>query len=180
MTIAVQRMRRLENPIQNYAWGSKTAIADLTDRNVPSPQPEAELWMGAHPKAPSKVVYNGHTITLRDLISRYPQEILGEKVASRFGNQLPFLFKVLAATEPLSIQAHPNQDQARTGYERENRANIPLDAPRRNYRDKSHKPEIICASCGCAGASVALLHSILYRDHLRFDRILGVEWISYD
>lgn len=145
MTIAVQRMRRLENPIQNYAWGSKTAIADLTDRNVPSPQPEAELWMGAHPKAPSKVVYNGHTITLRDLISRYPQEILGEKVASRFGNQLPFLFKVLAATEPLSIQAHPNQDQARTGYERENRANIPLDAPRRNYRDESHKPEIICA-----------------------------------
>jgi mannose-6-phosphate isomerase len=66
-------------------------------------------------------------------------------VARRFGNQLPFLFKVLAAAEPLSIQAHPNQNQARAGYERENRAGIPLDAPHRNYRDANHKPEILCA-----------------------------------
>ena len=145
MAIAIHRMRRLENPIQNYAWGSKTAIADLTGRRVPSSKPEAELWMGAHPKAPSQVVCNGNTMTLNDLIARYPNEILGERVARRFGNQLPFLFKVLAATEPLSIQAHPNQDQARSGYARENRAGIPLDASQRNYRDDNHKPEIICA-----------------------------------
>ena len=145
MAIAVHRMRRLENPIQNYAWGSKTAIADLTGRSKPSLKPEAELWMGAHPKAPSKVICNGDTMTLIDLITRYPKEILGEKVVRRFGNQLPFLFKVLAATEPLSIQAHPNQDQARSGYERENQAKIPLDASHRNYRDDKHKPEIICA-----------------------------------
>jgi len=145
MAIAIHRMRRLENPVQNYAWGSKTAIADLTGRRVPSSKPEAELWMGAHPKAPSQVICNGHRMTLGDLIARYPQEILGERVARRFGNQLPFLFKVLAATEPLSIQAHPNQDQARSGYERENRAGIPLDASQRNYRDDNHKPEIICA-----------------------------------
>lgn len=145
MAIAVHRMRRLKNPIQNYAWGSKTAIADLTGRRGPSPKPEAELWMGAHPKAPSQVDCNGHTLTLQDLIARYPEEILGTGVARRYGNQLPFLFKVLAATEPLSIQAHPNQNQARTGYERENQAKIPLDAPHRNYRDENHKPEIICA-----------------------------------
>jgi mannose-6-phosphate isomerase len=145
MEIDVHRLRRLENPVQNYAWGSKTAIADLTGRHVPSLKPEAELWMGAHPKAPSQVVCNGNTMTLGDLIARYPQEILGGRVARRFGNQLPFLFKVLAATEPLSIQAHPNQDQARSGYARESRAGIPLDASQRNYRDDNHKPEIICA-----------------------------------
>ncbi len=145
MAITVDRMRRLKNPIQNYAWGSKTAIAGLTGRNGPSTKPEAEMWMGAHPKAPSMVICNGDTMTLSDLIATYPNEILGEGVARRFGNQLPFLFKVLAAAEPLSIQAHPNQKQARTGYERENRAGIPLDAPHRNYRDANHKPEILCA-----------------------------------
>lgn len=145
MTIAVHRMRRLKNPIQNYAWGSKTAIAELTGRSGPSTKPEAEMWMGTHPKAPSIVICNGDTMTLNDLIAKYPNEILGEKVAHRFGNQLPFLFKVLAAAEPLSIQAHPNQNQARTGYERENRAGIPIGASHRNYRDDNHKPEIICA-----------------------------------
>ena len=139
------RIRRLQNPVMPYAWGSRTAIADLTGRPVPSPQPEAELWMGAHPKAPSQVIYNGRTVSLRDWIAQAPEAVLGENVIQRFGNQLPFLFKVLAAAEPLSIQAHPNMAQARTGYERENRAGIPLDAPQRNYRDGNHKPEILCA-----------------------------------
>jgi mannose-6-phosphate isomerase len=128
-----------------YAWGSRTAIADLTGRPVPSPQPEAELWMGAHPKAPSQVICNGRTVSLRDWIAQAPEAVLGENAIRRFGNELPFLFKVLAAAEPLSIQAHPNMAQARAGYERENRAGIPLDAPQRNYRDGSHKPEILCA-----------------------------------
>ena len=80
-----------------------------------------------------------------DLIDKYPKEILGSKVASAYQNQLPFLFKVLAAARPLSIQAHPSLEQARNGYERENRLGIALDAPNRNYRDKNHKPECICA-----------------------------------
>jgi mannose-6-phosphate isomerase len=58
---------------------------------------------------------------------------------------LPFLFKVLAAARPLSIQAHPDKNQAEAGFERENRDGIALDAPDRNYRDANHKPEIICA-----------------------------------
>ena len=139
------RIRRLQNPVMPYAWGSRTAIADLTGRPAPSPQPEAELWMGAHPKAPSQVICNGRTVSLRDWIAQAPEAVLGENVMRRFGNELPFLFKVLAAAEPLSIQAHPNMAQARTGYERENRAGIPLDAPQRNYRDGNHKPEILCA-----------------------------------
>lgn len=145
ITVDAHRIKRLQNPVMPYAWGSRTAIAELTGRSVPSPQPEAELWMGAHPKAPSQVICNGHTVSLRDWIAQAPAAILGENVIRRFGNRLPFLFKVLAAAEPLSIQAHPNMAQARAGYERENRAGIPLDAPHRNYRDGNHKPEILCA-----------------------------------
>jgi len=136
---------RLENVIQPYAWGSRTAIAALTGQSVPSEHPQAELWMGTHPKGPSTVVDHGQRLPLQRLIQRHPVEILGKVVAEKFGNALPYLFKVLAAAEPLSIQAHPSQSQALEGFERENRLGIPLDAPDRNYRDGHHKPEIICA-----------------------------------
>ena len=135
----------LDNPIQNYAWGSRTAIAELLGRPTPSPQPEAELWIGAHPKAPSRIAEPQGKGTLDRAIQDDPVALLGSEVCDRFGNELPFLFKVLAAGEPLSIQAHPNQEQARCGWARENAEGIPLDAPRRNYRDLNHKPELLCA-----------------------------------
>ena len=105
----------LDNPILNYAWGSRTAIAELLGRPTPSPQPEAELWIGAHPKAPSRIAEPKGQGTLDRVIQDDPIALLGSDVCDRFGNELPFLFKVLAAQEPLSIQAHPNQDQARAG-----------------------------------------------------------------
>ena len=135
----------LENPIQNYAWGSRTAIAELLGRPTPSERPEAELWIGAHPKAPSRIAEPAGLGTLDAAIQDDPVGLLGADVCDRFGNELPFLFKVLAAAEPLSIQAHPNQEQARGGWNRENAEGIPLDAPRRNYRDSNHKPELVCA-----------------------------------
>ena len=135
----------LDNPIQNYAWGSRTAIAELLGRPSPSPQPEAELWIGAHPKAHSRIAEPHGKGTLDQAIQDDPVALLGSEVCDRFGNELPFLFKVLAAGEPLSIQAHPNQEQARGGWARENAEGIPLDAPRRNYRDLNHKPELLCA-----------------------------------
>ena len=135
----------LENPIQNYAWGSRTAIAELLGRPTPSERPEAELWIGAHPKAPSRIASPAGLGTLDRAIQDDPVGLLGADVCDRFGNELPFLFKVLAAAEPLSIQAHPNQEQARGGWNRENAEGIPLDAPRRNYRDPNHKPELVCA-----------------------------------
>ena len=138
-------VHRLKNPIQYYAWGSKYAIASFTGRDGPSPRPEAELWMGAHPKAPSIVICNGDEVGVNQLIARCPEEILGPAVVQRFGSELPFLYKILAADAPLSIQAHPNREQARQGYERENLKGVPLDAPHRNYRDNNHKPEILCA-----------------------------------
>lgn len=135
----------LKNTIQEYAWGSIRAIPDLLGRKNSKKRPQAELWMGAHPKAPSLAYHNGQWISLLRLIAQDPENILGKKVAKKFNNRLPFLFKVLAAAKPLSIQAHPNRHQARTGFQRENAQKISLEAPNRNYRDDNHKPECICA-----------------------------------
>ena len=141
----MKKIALLENRVQNYAWGSRTFIPDLLGELSPAAEPMAELWMGTHPKAPSTVLLQDKRISLLEWIRESPAEILGESVARRFSNALPFLFKVLAAAKPLSIQAHPNRDQARGGFERENRQKIPLNASNRNYRDDKHKPEIICA-----------------------------------
>jgi len=141
----MDRILRLKNPILDYAWGSKTAIADLLGQPSPSEGPQAEMWMGAHPKAPSSVFWNGRRVSLAELIDWHPGAVLGDGVVEKFGPRMPYLFKVLAAAAPLSIQAHPNRVQARQGFERENAAGIALDAPHRNYRDENHKPECLCA-----------------------------------
>jgi mannose-6-phosphate isomerase len=136
----------LRNTIQEYPWGSRTAIPQLLGRSSPADRPQAELWIGAHPKAPSRVLLaTGEELPLPALIDRDPAAILGAVVAEKYAGRLPFLFKVLAAAQPLSIQAHPNLQQAREGFRRENERGIPLDAFQRNYRDDSHKPEVISA-----------------------------------
>jgi mannose-6-phosphate isomerase len=131
----------LDNPIQNYAWGSRTSLAQLLGR-PPAAQPEAELWIGAHPKAPSRLS-DGRS--LLDAIRADPAGMLGEAVEARFGARLPFLLKVLAVDSPLSLQAHPNLEQAARGFMREQAAGVPLDAPERTYKDDNHKPELLCA-----------------------------------
>jgi mannose-6-phosphate isomerase len=100
--------------------------------------------MGVHPSGPSRVLRGEEETPLAELIAEDPALYLGGEAAERFGG-LPFLFKLLAAGKPLSIQAHPNLEQAREGFKRENEAGIPLDAANRNYRDSNHKPEIVCA-----------------------------------
>ena len=141
----MKKIGLLKNTIQEYAWGSRAAIPELLGQSIPADTPQAELWMGAHPKAPSQVLSDGLWRSLPEVIQESPEEMLGQKVAARFFNKLPFLFKVLAAAKPLSIQAHPNKEQAVQGFARENELGIPLDAVHRNYRDDNHKPEIICA-----------------------------------
>ncbi|UCG00165.1 MAG: mannose-6-phosphate isomerase, class I [Spirochaetaceae bacterium] len=146
MESLVAEVFRLINTVQEYAWGSRTAIPELLGQPSPADKPQAELWMGAHPKAPSQVLLpNDGQIALPELITRNPARILGAAVAEKYSGRLPFLFKVLAAAEPLSIQAHPNLDQAQAGFRRENEQGISLDAFRRNYRDANHKPEVISA-----------------------------------
>ncbi len=141
----MEKIGLLKNTIQEYAWGSHQAIPNLLGQQNPENKPQAELWMGAHPKAPSLVEYQGQWVSLLDLINQNPRAILGQQTAKKFDNRLPYLFKVLAADRPLSIQAHPNLHQARAGFQKENDQNIPLDASHRNYRDDNHKPECLCA-----------------------------------
>ena len=128
-----------------YAWGSRTAIASLTGRKTPSAGPEAELWMGAHPVAPSLVERDGARVSLADVVARAPERELGEEVVRELGPRLPFLLKVLAAAEPLSLQAHPTMARARAGFEDEERRGISIDDKRRNYKDPHHKPELLSA-----------------------------------
>lgn len=141
----MNRIRLLQNTVQEYAWGSHTAIAELTGAPTPSERPQAEMWMGAHPRGPSLVLEGQKKVPLTEVIRRDPDAVLGPRVVKDFGPSLPFLFKVLAAEKPLSIQAHPDADQARKGYARENEQGIDPMAPERNYRDPNHKPELICA-----------------------------------
>lgn len=139
-------MNRLEGIVQHYHWGDDHTLAFLLGR-PPSGRPEAEYWLGAHQKAPSRVLDatdTTSTTTLDQVIAADPMATLGRSTARRFG-ELPFLFKILAVAQPLSIQAHPDHRQASAGFEREDREGIPLDSPIRNYRDRNHKPELICA-----------------------------------
>ncbi|WP_411149368.1 mannose-6-phosphate isomerase, class I [Streptomyces sp. A30] len=133
-------MDRLDNTVRPYAWGSTTAIPKLLGTD-PTGEPQAEMWMGAHPGAPSRTARG----TLVDVIEAAPERELGEQAVARFGPRLPFLLKILAAGAPLSLQVHPDLAQAKEGYEDEERRGIPVDAGHRNYKDANHKPELICA-----------------------------------
>jgi mannose-6-phosphate isomerase len=136
----------MDNPVRPYAWGSRTVIAGLLGRPTPSPHPEAEMWLGAHPGDPSHLVAaDGSRTSLLDALRADPDTLLGPDRAAKWSGSLPFLLKFLAADEPLSLQAHPSAAQAAEGFARENAAGMPVDAPNRNYRDPSHKPELICA-----------------------------------
>ncbi|KRD15331.1 mannose-6-phosphate isomerase [Mycobacterium sp. Root265] len=138
-------MNLLRGAVRKYAWGSRTAIAEFTGRPSPTQHPEAELWLGAHPGDPAHCATDDGERSLLDMISADPQGQLGAGSRARFGDALPFLAKVLAADEPLSLQAHPSSQQAVHGFEREERLGIPVTAPTRNYRDASHKPELMVA-----------------------------------
>ncbi|MET9149150.1 mannose-6-phosphate isomerase, class I [Streptomyces sp. NPDC004042] len=162
-------MDRLDNTIRPYAWGSTTAIPHLLGVE-PSGEPQAEMWMGAHPGAPSRTGRG----TLSAVIDADPERELGAEAVARFGPRLPFLLKLLAAGAPLSLQVHPDLDQAREGYADEERRGVPADAPQRNYKDANHKPELICAVtefdglCGFrAPAEAAALLAALDVDSLK-------------
>lgn len=116
-------LRSLTNVPRDYAWGSSSLLAELEGR-TPTGVPEAEVWFGDHPGDPADLADGG---TLDEVT----------------GGTLPYLLKLLAAARPLSIQVHPTREQAQEGRARE--SSLPLDDPRRNYRDANHKPELIVA-----------------------------------
>ncbi len=129
----------LENPVRPNAWGSATEIPRLLGLE-PTGRPQAELWMGAHPAAPSRLRSGG---TLAERIEEDPTGELSPLVIRHFGTRLPFLMKIIAAERPLSLQAHPNLQQARAGYAAEQQRGVPISSPERSYVDPNHKPELI-------------------------------------
>lgn len=165
-----------------YAWGSRTAIASLLGRSVPAPHPEAELWIGAHPTDPS-VLLSEPERSLLTAVEHDPDGQLGKACADRFGARLPFLLKVLAADEPLSMQAHPSARLAHEGFTREQARGIPLDAPQRNYKDAEHKPELVCALTefhALAGfravpGALELLHALNVRELAAYVELLNAQ-----
>ncbi|CAK1711894.1 Mannose-6-phosphate isomerase [Vibrio crassostreae] len=133
---------KLDNVIQHYPWGSKQSISELFDIQNPNAEPQAEIWMGAHPRGCSRVADTGQLLS--EVLSQDCKGMFGEYTEARFG-ELPYLFKVLAAETPLSIQVHPSKKKAQLGFERENKLGISLDASNRNYKDPNHKPELVYA-----------------------------------
>lgn len=133
-------MQRIEGRAQHYAWGSPTAIPELLGTPATG-EPVAEYWMGAHELAPSLV----GDVPLDLLVAEKGAQLLGAATVERFGGRFPYLMKLLAADHPLSIQAHPNREEAEAGFARENEAGVPLDAADRTYKDAWPKPEAIIA-----------------------------------
>ncbi|WP_089139662.1 mannose-6-phosphate isomerase, class I [Vibrio rumoiensis] len=134
----------MQNVIQDYAWGSTSSIQQLFDIPNPENKPQAEIWMGAHSNGCSQVEINNDVLRLDSIIEQNKTTILGERTELRF-NELPYLFKVLAAEKALSIQVHPSKQSAEIGFEKENQAGIDLKAANRNYKDPNHKPELVYA-----------------------------------
>ncbi|WP_248761955.1 mannose-6-phosphate isomerase, class I [Pseudarthrobacter sp. SSS035] len=168
-------MYEIENVLRDYAWGSTTAIAGLLGRPE-SGRPEAELWIGAHPGAPSMARRaDGSVAPLDALIAEDPEHFLGSESVAEFGPRLPFLTKILAAALPLSLQVHPSIEQAKAGFARENADGIAPDAAHRNYRDDNHKPEMIFAltpfEALCGFRSTAATRKILLHIAACFDRV---------
>ena len=140
--VASEPMWSLMNTVRHYPWGSRTVIPELLGETSPADRPYAELWMGAHPDAPS-VLSTG--TPLDKAIEEQPDALLGAAVHERFGTRLPFLMKVLAAEQPLSLQAHPTNEQAQAGFAAEEAAGVPRDDPTRTFKDPFHKPELLIA-----------------------------------
>jgi len=138
------KVYKLAGSVQNYAWGGYTYIANWLGVNNEGKLPMAEYWLGTHTAAPSKILVGETYDNLSTFITSSLTTVLGEKVEKAFG-ELPFLLKILDVREMLSIQVHPSKEAAKIGFDRENEAGIPLNAPNRNYKDANHKPEVMIA-----------------------------------
>lgn len=135
----------LRPAVQHYAWGGHEFLPRLLGVANEPPKPFAELWVGAHPKAPSALQFDGPAETLDKFVESAPEPTLGRRVAERFDKRLPFLLKALDVAQALSIQVHPTKEAAERGFAEENARGVPFDAPFRNYKDDNHKPEIMVA-----------------------------------
>lgn len=135
----------LHNSVRNYAWGDTKALHVLLGLPNPQNKPQAELWLGAYGEGGSLVKKGDKLVTLASLIAKNPDIALGESEALKYNNKLPFLFKVITVNTPLSLQMHPNKEQAYVGFARENLLGVAFNDVNRNYKDSEGKSEILYA-----------------------------------
>lgn len=135
---------RLTGQVQHYAWGGKNYIASLIGLNSAKDQPCAEWWLGAHPSVPSEIENVTGKQSLIEFLSQNPTA-LGQASRQQFGDELPYLLKILDVEKPLSIQLHPTKAQAEKGFEAENAKGVSLTDNTRTYKDRNHKPEMMIA-----------------------------------
>jgi len=135
---------RLTGQVQHYAWGGKNYIASLIGLNSAKDQPCAEWWLGAHPSVPSEIENVTGKQSLIEFLSQNPTA-LGQASRQQFGDELPYLLKILDVEKPLSIQLHPTKAQAEKGFEAENAKGVSLTDKTRTYKDRNHKPEMMIA-----------------------------------
>lgn len=140
----MQRIFSLQGTLMQYDWGGHDFLPAFLGKKNEGNQPFAEYWLGAHPRSSSTILTNEGGILLRDAIHNNPHHYLGAGVDKKFG-ALPYLLKILDVANILSIQVHPTLAQAVEGFDREEKAGIPLDASHRNYKDRNHKPEMLVA-----------------------------------
>ena len=133
----------LNGRLQHYVWGGERYIPHLLHIDKTESH-YAEYWLGAHPSAPSQILYAQEEISLSDFLHQNPTA-LGQQSRQLFGDNLPYLLKILDVANPLSIQLHPTKEQAEIGFAQENAAGIPLNDPKRTYKDDNHKPEMMIA-----------------------------------
>jgi mannose-6-phosphate isomerase len=161
VTLTEDSAFQLTGAVQNYSWGGYNFIPALIGIKPKPDMPYAEYWMGAHEKAPSRILQNDTTtVALDRVIAEQPEKALGYPVAQKYG-RLPYLFKILDVREILSIQVHPTKSAAEEGFARENEMDIPLNSPERNYKDDNHKPELQLAL-----STFWLLHGFRPKDQL--------------
>ncbi|MGN1280328.1 MAG: mannose-6-phosphate isomerase, class I [Succinivibrio sp.] len=132
-------MKVINGVVKDYAWGGYSYIPMFLDK-VPNGSPCAEYWLGEHP-AGTATLEDG--TKLNDYIDADAKSVLGDSVCREYAGRLPYLLKILDVREPLSIQVHPTLEQARAGFDREERENVPANL--RNYKDNNHKPELMLA-----------------------------------
>ncbi|MFN9589708.1 MAG: mannose-6-phosphate isomerase, class I [Bacteroidota bacterium] len=140
----MQRLFSLQGTLMQYDWGGHHFLPAFLGKETEGIQPYAEYWLGAHPRSSSKILTHEGSVLLRDAIQKNPHPFLGEGVEKKFAS-LPYLLKILDVANILSIQVHPTLTEAAVGFDREEKAGIPLDAPHRNYKDRNHKPEMLVA-----------------------------------
>ena len=135
---------KLTGVLQNYVWGGHQYIPQLLNIPAEENQYYAEWWLGAHHSAPSTIEVDGKNLLLTEFLQKNPTA-LGVQSRASFGDDLPYLLKILDVAQPLSIQLHPTKTQAEIGFAEENAKGIELKASTSTYKDNNHKPEMMIA-----------------------------------